>query len=552
MFDVRRSMFAHTAVVKEPVDMNGKRIFIYDTTLRDGAQGERVSFSGVGKILLAKRLDEFGVDYIEGGFPASNPKDMAFFREIRKKELSHAKVAAFGSTRRAGMRVGEDEQIRALLAAETPVTTIFGKSWKLHVSDVLRTTPEENLSMIADTVAFFKDQGREVFFDAEHFFDGFKDDPDYAMAALESAVSTGADAVVLCDTNGGSLTHEVFEITRQVVESVSVPIGIHTHNDSELAVANALAAIRAGATQVQGTMNGYGERCGNANLTSLLPTLALKMEMTCLRENSLVHLRELSMFVNDQVNLRDDPRAPYVGSSAFGHKGGAHVNAVRKNPRTFEHVAPETVGNERRILVSELAGGSNVLLKAVELGLGRKTSGEDTREILEKLKDLEAEGYAFEAADASFRILIQKVLREHRSFFELEGFRVSIEKRGNDEPCISEATVKVRVKEDIEHTVAEGDGPVNALDTALRKALVRFYPEISSVLLTDFRVRILDPEEATAAKTRVLIESSDGEETWGTVGVSENIVEASWEALVDSVEYKLFKEEEKNADGDTA
>jgi len=552
MFDVRRSMFAHTAVVKEPVDMNGKRIFIYDTTLRDGAQGERVSFSGVGKILLAKRLDEFGVDYIEGGFPASNPKDMAFFREIRKKELSHAKVAAFGSTRRAGMRVGEDEQIRALLAAETPVTTIFGKSWKLHVSDVLRTTPEENLSMIADTVAFFKDQGREVFFDAEHFFDGFKDDPDYAMAALESAVSTGADAVVLCDTNGGSLTHEVFEITRQVVESVSVPIGIHTHNDSELAVANALAAIRAGATQVQGTMNGYGERCGNANLTSLLPTLALKMEMTCLRENSLVHLRELSMFVNDQVNLRDDPRAPYVGSSAFGHKGGAHVNAVRKNPRTFEHVAPETVGNKRRILVSELAGGSNVLLKAVELGLGRKTSGEDTREILEKLKDLEAEGYAFEAADASFRILIQKVLREHRSFFELEGFRVSIEKRGNDEPCISEATVKVRVKEDIEHTVAEGDGPVNALDTALRKALVRFYPEISSVLLTDFRVRILDPEEATAAKTRVLIESSDGEETWGTVGVSENIVEASWEALVDSVEYKLFKEEEKNADGDTA
>ena len=532
--------------------MNGKRIFIYDTTLRDGAQGERVSFSGVGKILLAKRLDEFGVDYIEGGFPASNPKDMAFFREIRKKELSHAKVAAFGSTRRAGMRVGEDEQIRALLAAETPVTTIFGKSWKLHVSDVLRTTPEENLSMIADTVAFFKDQGREVFFDAEHFFDGFKDDPDYAMAALESAVSTGADAVVLCDTNGGSLTHEVFEITRQVVESVSVPIGIHTHNDSELAVANALAAIRAGATQVQGTMNGYGERCGNANLTSLLPTLALKMEMTCLRENSLVHLRELSMFVNDQVNLRDDPRAPYVGSSAFGHKGGAHVNAVRKNPRTFEHVAPETVGNKRRILVSELAGGSNVLLKAVELGLGRKTSGEDTREILEKLKDLEAEGYAFEAADASFRILIQKVLREHRSFFELEGFRVSIEKRGNDEPCISEATVKVRVKEDIEHTVAEGDGPVNALDTALRKALVRFYPEISSVLLTDFRVRILDPEEATAAKTRVLIESSDGEETWGTVGVSENIVEASWEALVDSVEYKLFKEEEKNADGDTA
>jgi 2-isopropylmalate synthase len=545
-------MFGHTAAVKEPVDMEAKRIFIYDTTLRDGAQGERVSFSSVGKILLAKRLDEFGVDYIEGGFPASNQKDMKFFQEIRKEELSHARIAAFGSTRRAGMRVDEDEQIRALLAAETPVTTIYGKSWKLHVTDVLRTTPEENLSMIADTVALLKDRGREVFFDAEHFFDGFKDDPDYAMAALEAAVSAGADAVVLCDTNGGSLTHEVFEITKQVVESVDLAVGIHTHNDSELAVANALEAIRAGATQVQGTMNGYGERCGNANLVSLLPTLRLKTGMACLQENSLSHLRELSMFVNDLVNLRDDQRAPYVGASAFGHKGGAHVNAVRKNPRTFEHVEPGTVGNERRILVSELAGGSNILLKAVELGMGRKTSGEGTREILEKLKDLEAEGYAFEAADASFHILIQKVLREHRSFFELEGFRVSIEKRGNDEPCISEATVKVRVKGDIEHTVAEGDGPVNALDTALRKALVRFYPEISSVLLTDFRVRILDPEEATAAKTRVLIESSDGEETWGTVGVSENIVEASWEALVDSVEYKLFKEEEKAADGDTA
>ncbi len=532
--------------------MEAKRISIYDTTLRDGAQGESVSFSGVGKTMLAKRLDKFGVDYIEGGFPASNQKDMKFFQDIRKEELSHARIAAFGSTRRAGTRVDEDEQVLALLAAETPVTTIFGKSWKLHVTDVLRTTSEENLTMIAETVAFLKDRGREVIFDAEHFFDGFKDDPDYAVSALRSAISAGADTVTLCDTNGGSLTDEIFEITKQVVEATDITVGIHTHNDADLAVANALAAVRAGATQIQGTMNGYGERCGNANLTSIIPTLLLKMGMTCLREGSLPHLREMSLFVNDLVNLRDDPRAPYVGTSAFGHKGGAHVNAVRKNPRTFEHVDPGVVGNERRILVSELAGGSNVLLKAVELGMGRKTSVEGTREILDKLKDLEAEGYAFEAADASFRILMQKVLREHRSFFDLEGFRVSIEKRGNEEPCVSEATVKVRVKEEIEHTVAEGDGPVNALDTALRKALVRFYPEISSVLLTDFRVRILDPEEATAAKTRVLIESSDGEETWGTVGVSENIVEASWEALVDSVEYKLFREEEKAAARDTA
>ena len=531
--------------------METKRISIYDTTLRDGAQGERVSFSGVGKILLTKRLDEFGMDYIEGGFPASNEKDMKFFRDIRKEELSHARVAAFGSTRRAGIRVADDEQVRALLAAETPVTTIYGKSWRLHVTDVLRTTPEENLLMIADTVGFLKEQGREVFFDAEHFFDGFKDDPDYAMAVLQSAIAAGADVVVLCDTNGGSLTHEVAQITGQVVDSVGLPVGIHPHNDTGLGVANALAGIRAGATQVQGTMNGYGERCGNANLTSIIPTLRLKMGLECLRGDALPRLRELSKFVNDLVNLRDDPRAPYVGASAFGHKGGAHVNAVRKNPRTCEHVNPGAVGNERRVLVSELAGGANVLLKAIELGMGRKTSVEGTREILDKLKNLEAQGYAFEAADASFRILMQKVLREHRSFFDLEGFRVSIEKRGNDEPCISEATVKVRVKEEIEHTVAEGDGPVNALDTALRKALVRFYPEISSVVLTDFRVRILDPEEATAAKTRVLIESSDGEETWGTVGVSENIVEASWEALVDSVEYKLFKQEEKAADGDT-
>ncbi len=525
--------------------MNNTHISIYDTTLRDGAQGENVSFSGPGKILLAKRLDAFGVDYIEGGFPASNPKDMKFFEAMRTEELSHSRVVAFGSTRHPRHKVGEDPQVQALLQAKTSVVTIYGKTWRLHVSDVLRTSLDENERMIRETVAYLKEKGRTVFFDAEHFFDGFKDDDAFAMKMLQAAVDGGADTVILCDTNGGCLPHEVYDMTQSVVSALDVAIGIHTHNDAELAVANALEAVRAGAVQVQGTMNGYGERCGNANLISVIPALQLKMGRSSLAGGDLSKLRELSCFVNDLANLRDNPRAPYVGQSAFSHKGGAHVNAVQKNPRTFEHVEPESVGNERRILVSEVSGASNILLKAVELEMGRRTSVEGAREILDKLKELEDRGYAFEAADASFRMLIQKVLREHKSFFDLLGFRVVVEKRGAAEPCISEATIKVRVDGEIEHTVAEGDGPVNALDGALRKALIRFYPQIGKVFLTDYRVRILDPEEATAATTRVLIESSDGDDSWGTVGVSENLIEASWEALVDSVEYKLFMEEER-------
>ncbi|MBM4149847.1 MAG: citramalate synthase, partial [Lentisphaerae bacterium] len=385
----------------------------------------------------------------------------------------------------------------------------------------------------------------EVMFDAEHFFDGYKDDPEYAMECVGAALDGGAVTAVLCDTNGGSLPSEVFESVSAASRRFGAILGIHTHDDSGMAAANTVEAVRAGAVQVQGTINGYGERCGNANLCTVIPALVMKAGVDCLCAASLPRLREMSEFVADLLNLRPDSKAPFVGGSAFSHKGGPHVDAVRKNPRTFEHVTPESVGNSRRMLMSDLAGSSGVLLKAVEVGAGGLASKKDAREVLGALKEMERKGYAFEAADASFRILIQKVLREHRSFFDLEGFRVIIEKRGKDVPCVSEATIRVRVRGESEHTAAEGDGPVNALDRALRKALLRFYPEIAKVFLTDFRVRILDPQEATAAKTRVLIESSDGEERWGTVGVSGNIIEASWEALVDSVEYKLFREEEK-------
>ena len=521
-----------------------RRILIYDTTLRDGSQGEGVSFSGSSKIQTALRLDEFGVDYIEGGYAGSNPKDMEFFHEIRKHQLRHARIAAFGSTRRADIPVGDDDNVKRLIDSGAPVVTIFGKSWKLHVSDVLRTTAEENLRMVADTVRFLKSHGREVIFDAEHFFDGYKDSPGFAFEVLKAAAAGGADALVLCDTNGGSLPHEIFGITTEVVKSFPVSIGIHTHNDAGLAVANSLEAVRAGAVQVQGTINGFGERTGNANLCSIIPGLELKMGCRAVPPGSLAQLRALSLFVDDLVNLRPDPRAPYVGASSFSHKAGMHVNAVQKNPRSFEHIPPESVGNERRILISEGSGSSSILLKAIEMGVDLKKSSPEVKEILDALKKLEQRGYSYEAADASFRILVQKMLRQHKSFFELEGFRVIIEKSGKDAPCVSEATVKVRVGNAVEHRVAEGDGPVNALDSALRLALARFYPAIQNVVLTDYRVRILDPEEATAAKTRVIIESGDGNQSWGTVGVSGNIIEASWEALVDSMEYKLFQEEQ--------
>ncbi len=526
-----------------------QRVLLYDTTLRDGAQAEGVSFTVPGKLAIARRLDAFGIDYIEGGFPGSNPKDIAFFEAFKSgsQRLQRARLVAFGSTRRPGIAASADDALVKLLEADTPVVAVFGKSWQLHVREVLKTTQPENRAMIHDTVRLLKENGREVFFDAEHFFDGYKEHPDGAMDCLRAAVEAGADALVLCDTNGGSMPHEVYAITRQVCEKFAVPIGIHAHNDSGLAVANTLEAVRAGATQTQGTINGYGERSGNANLCTIIPNLAIKMQRPCLATpESLRDLRAVSLFVDEVVNLRHDGKAPYVGESAFSHKGGMHVNAVSKNPRSFEHIDPQLVGNRRRILVSEGSGVSSVLMKALELGLDLDATGPESRQVLEIVKSMENKGYAFEAAEASFKILIQKVLKKHKPFFELEGFRVIIEKRGKDLPCISEASVKVRVGSEIEHTVADGDGPVNALDGALRKALTRFYPQISDVILSDFHVRILDPEEATAATTRVLIESTDGLESWGTVGVSPNIIEASWEALADSVQYKLFREEEKH------
>jgi len=522
-----------------------KNIVIYDTTLRDGAQGEGIAFSDQGKLRIVQRLDQLGVDYIEGGFAASNPRDRAFFQAARKEKLAHARLAAFGATRRAHVTAGEDGGVRALLDAQTPVCTIFGKSWRLHVTDVLKVSEKEALAMITDTVRILKEHGKEVVFDAEHFFDGYKDSPEFARAALMAALNAGADTLCLCDTNGGTLPHEVAAITAAVVRDFPVRIGIHTHNDSDCAVASALAAVHVGATQVQGTMNGYGERCGNANLCAIIPSLVLKMGCACRAGAGLKRLREAALFVDEMANLQPNRKAPYVGESAFAHKAGMHVDAVRKNPRSFEHVVPESVGNQRRILVSELSGASNVFLKAVEMGLNLDKSAPEIKDILRELERLEKEGYAFEAAEGSFQLLIQKVLKAHKPFFALEGFRVIIEKRRKGEPCLSEATVKVSVRGATALTVGEGNGPVDALDQALRKALLQFYPQIKDVVLTDYRVRILDPTEATAAKTRVVIESSDGTATWGTVGVSPNIIEASWEALVDSVEYKLFQEENK-------
>ena len=520
------------------------KIYVYDTTLRDGAQGEGVSFSDSGKIRFAHLLDDLGVDYIEGGYAGSNPRDRKFFEDIRKERLSHAVVTGFGSTRRVDIDAAADPQLQGLLAAETEVCTVFGKSWILHVRDVLRTTEANNLQMIADTVGFLKTNGRTVFLDGEHFFDGYKDNPAYALSCLDAAVREGACGVVLCDTNGGCLPHEIFTITTQVrARFPGIQVGIHVHNDAGLAVANSLEAVRAGANQVQGTINGYGERTGNANLVSIIPALELKMGHQCIGLEKLSKLRSFSAVTDDLVNKRSDPQQPYVGRNAFSHKGGAHVNAVQKNPQTFEHIRPEAVGNERHILVSELAGGANVLMKAAEVGIPELADDKEAvRRVLDEIKRKENAGYSFESADGSFKILVQKVMQTHQPFFELEGFRVIVEKRGKDDPCVSEATIKLRVNGETELMAGEGHGPVDALNRALSQALVRFYPCITDVTLSDYRVRILDPHQATAAKTRVLIESGDGQRQWGTVGVSENIIEASWQALVDSVEYKLFED----------
>src|SRR5712671_685102 len=481
---------------------------IYDTTLRDGSQGEGINFSVADKLRIAERLDAFGVHYIEGGWPGSNPKDIEFFAEAKKKTYRTARLAAFGSTRRKGVAVEQDEQVRLLLAAETPVVTIFGKSWLLHVKEVLRATPAENLAMIADTVRFLKDHGKILIYDAEHGFDGYKADPDYALATCEAAQSAGADLLVLCDTNGGCLPHEISTITQAARKKLKVRLGIHTHDDIGLGVANALAGLEAGATHVQGTINGYGERTGNCNLTSIIPNIALKLKKSCVPESSLAKLRELSQYVDEIANIRHNPRQPWVGSAAFSHKGGTHVNAVQKVSQSYEHINPAAVGNSRRVLISDLAGRSNIVLKAEELGFKINNDTPELKSILTKIKAMEHQGYEYEAAEGSLALLIRKILKHQEPPFVVQAYHVSMRREGSDSIC--EATIKVRVGSAIAHTVAEGDGPVNALDSALRAALVRFYPQLQSVRLTDYKVRILDSATGTASKTRVLIESSDG------------------------------------------
>ncbi|QJE97439.1 citramalate synthase [Luteolibacter luteus] len=518
--------------------LSDKPVRLYDTTLRDGTQGEGFQLSLLDKLRIAERLDAFGIDYIEGGWPGSNPKDVEFFQEAKKLKLAHAKLAAFGSTRRADTPVEEDPQVRLLLEAETPVVTIFGKSWELHVTEVLRTTVEENRAMIRDTVAYLKKHGREVVYDAEHFFDGYKDSPEHALNALKAAAEGGADCLVLCDTNGGTLPGEVMEIAKAVQEAIpGVPIGIHTHNDCELGVANAVAAVKAGAVQVQGTINGYGERTGNCNLTSVIPILQLKMDLKVVPE--LEKLRDLSYFVDDVSNNPHFARAAFVGRTAFAHKGGMHVNAVQKLARSYEHIEPGSVGNEQNILVSELSGQSNILMKAEQLGIPLDKGSAEAKTVLQKVKELENEGYAYEAAGGSLELLIRRELGRYEKPFELKEFHTSFRQYRDGHEPVCEATVKLYVGDTGKYTVAEGHGVVNALDNALREALLPFYPEIATVSLVDYKVRIIDGHDATAAKTRVLIVSTDGTENWGTVGVSENIIEASWIALVDGIDLFL-------------
>lgn len=512
---------------------------IYDTTLRDGSQGEGINFSVADKLRIAERLDAFGVHYIEGGWPGSNPKDIEFFQQAKRRQFKNAKLAAFGSTRRKNLPVQLDDQVLLLLGAETPVVTIYGKTWMLHVKEVLNTTPEENLGMIQDTVRFLKDHGRIVIYDAEHAFDGYKDNPEYALATWGAAMKGGANLVVLCDTNGGSLPGEIAKIVGAAQGKLGCSVGIHTHNDAGLGVANALAAVDAGSRHVQGTINGYGERTGNCNLTSVIPNLALKMKLRSVPEGSIAKLRELSDFVDEIANIRHDPRQPWVGSAAFAHKGGTHVNAVQKVIHSYEHVDPGLVGNTRRILISDLAGRSNIVLKARELGYDLTNDTPELKTILARIKELEFQGYEFEAAEGSLALLIRKAIRHEHAPFKVDAYHVSMRRDGQTSTC--EATVKVRVGEKRAHTVADGGGPVNALDAALRAALVKFFPALERVRLTDYKVRILDSATGTAAKTRVLLQSTDGATEWSTVGVSENIVEASLQALVDSIELALIK-----------
>jgi len=516
-----------------------RNIDIYDTTLRDGSQREGVSLSVSDKLKIAEKLDEFGIKYIEGGWPGSNPKDIEFFKRASKINFKNARICAFSSTRRPGVAVEEDQNIQALVNSGTGTVTIFGKSWDFHVRDALKTTLDENLAMIKDTISYLKSMGREVFFDAEHFFDGYKANTEYALDTLKAAAEGGADVLVLCDTNGGLLPWELPSILTAVKETANLPLGIHVHDDAGMATTNSLLAVREGVTQVQGTINGYGERCGNANLCTIMPNLQLKMGYKVVSEEQMKGLTALSRFVAELANIAPADQQPYVGFNAFAHKGGVHVDAVSKKPETYEHALPELIGNKRRILVSELAGRSSISLKTSNNELKLNKGRPEIASVLQRIKEMEHYGYQFEGAEGSFELLILKMMKAYTPLFKLEGFRMIIEKR-EDGQLYSEATIKVRVGDEQVHTAAEGNGPVNALDNALRKALEGFYPAMKKIKLVDFKVRVIDGVDGTGAQVRVLIQSSDDQKTWGTVGVSPNIIEASWIALVDSLEYGLL------------
>jgi len=514
-------------------------IKIYDTTLRDGSQAEGISFTVEDKIRIAQKLDEMGAHYIEGGWPGSNPRDIEFFSKVNRVNFLQTKITAFGSTRYPNKKVEEDIVIQALMRTETEVVTIFGKTWDLHVRDALSTSLDENLRMIFESINYLKKHRTEVLFDAEHFFDGYKNNPEYAIKTIKEAESGGADWIVLCDTNGGSLPDEVHSIFSEVKNSINVRLGIHAHNDSEVAVANSLRAVEAGAQQVQGTINGIGERCGNTNLISIIPNLKIKMGLDCVSNEQLEKLKDVSAFVDELANKAHWNQQPFVGKSAFAHKGGIHVSAVRKNSETYEHIKPEVVGNSQRILISDLSGKSNVLHKAKEFGIDVEAGEPKIQKILKTLKESENLGFQYEGAEASFELLMRDALGEKEVFFDFISFRVIVEKQQEDEEPVSEATVKLKVNGVQEVSTEEGIGPVNALDKAIKKALIKFYPELKKVDLYDYKVRILEEKKGTRAKTRVLIESGDEHTKWGTVGVSENIIEASWQALIDSIAFKL-------------
>ncbi len=516
-----------------------KSISIFDTTLRDGTQGEGISLSADDKLKIAKKLDDLGVQYIEGGIPGSNSKDIEFFKRVQQLGLS-AKITAFGSTRRKDSHADQDANLKRIIESGAQAATLVGKSWDFHVHTALQTTLEENLAMIFDSIAYLKQQGMEVIFDAEHFFDGYKNNPEYAVSVLKKAQEAGADWLVMCDTNGGTLPHEINGIVTTLHQGLpQANLGIHTHNDCELAVANTLSAVQAGARQVQGTINGYGERCGNANLCSIIPNLQLKLGYECIGEERLKQLTNTARYVSEIANVNMPVNQPYVGNAAFAHKGGIHVSAILRDSRTYEHIVPELVGNKQRVLVSDLAGQSNIVSKAHEMGLDFDQTNEHSRKVIDKIKDLEHQGYTFEAADASLELLLREAGEDMKELFTFESFKMLVEKTAG-RPVVSEAFVKLNVAGNNVYTAAEGNGPVNALDNALRKALVQYFPAIKEMHLSDYKVRVLDEKDATAAKVRVLIESRDINNSWNTVGVSGNVIEASWEALVDSMRYALL------------